>query len=112
MGLVGIVLGIVGGLLGLAVIGGAVLYASDYRIDATVQQTHCERGEVEVKTKTLGIDHTVSGVPSQQCGALEAGNFVEYRVKSKRTTIFDAEGGQCIYDSVTGPSCGQSSFPL
>lgn len=86
---------------------GVVLYAVDYRIDATVQETRCDLLEVKVKTKQFGIEHTVRDVPVDQCGVLEPGDFVQYRIRSQRTTLYDEEGGRCLYDSETGPYCGQ-----
>ena len=109
MGLLGIITGIAI-LLVVGTVGvGAYLYFDDYRVEATVQETRCAEGEVDVKTKLFGIEHTVADVPLQQCGMLERGNFVEYRVRSERTTLYDVEGGQCIYDSLTGPFCGGSA---
>ncbi len=109
MGAFGLVLGIVGGLIGVAVVAGVVLYATDYRVDATVQETRCDLLQVKVKTKALGIEHTVTQVPAQQCGLLEPGNFVQYRLRSQRTTLYDHEGGDCLYDSKTGAYCGERS---
>lgn len=86
---------------------GIVLYAVDYRIDATVQETRCDLLQVTVKTKQFGIEHTVRDVPADQCGVLEPGDFVQYRIRSQRTTLYDEEGGRCLYDSETGPYCGQ-----
>lgn len=80
----------------------AILYAIDYEVEATVQGVDCAAGTVEVTTKLFGIDHTVTGVPRQQCIFLSPGNFVEYHVRSTHTRLYDVEGGDCIYDSVTG----------
>lgn len=109
MGLLGILL-TVAGLLVVGIGGtGAYLYATDYKVDATVTGKDCAAGEVDVKTKLFGLEHTVADVPMQQCALLEKGNFVEYRIKSERTTLWDVEGGRCIYDSRTGPGCGGST---
>lgn len=106
MGLLGILL-TVAGLLVVGVGGtAAYLYATDYKVDATVTSTDCAAGEVGVKTKLFGLEHTVPDVPVQQCALIKPGNFVEYRIKSERTTLWDIEGGRCIYDSLTGPGCG------
>lgn len=107
MGLIGL-LSSIATVLVLGVVGtGGYLYMTDYALEATVQGTNCTAGEVEVKTKMFGLEHTVPDVPAQQCAVLAPGNFVEYRVKSERTTLFESEGGACIYDSKTGPFCGQ-----
>lgn len=111
MGLVGSIVLVAGLLVAGAVGTAAYLYTSDYKVEATVQETRCSQGEIDVKTKLFGIEHTVPDVPLQQCSLLAPGNFVEYRVKSQRTTLWDVEGGQCIYDSATGPFCGGSAAP-
>lgn len=105
--------GIVAGIAAVLVVGtvgvGVYLYFDDYKVEANVQETRCAQGEIDIKTKLLGIEHTVVDVPLQQCSLLEKGNFVEYRVRSQRTTLWDVEGGKCIYDSLTGPFCGGSA---
>lgn len=106
MGLFSLVANVVGVLLLAGAGGGVYLYATDFKLSATIQETRCVDGEIDVETKKLGIDHTVKKVPAEQCNRLEAGNFVEYRVRSKRTTLYEVEGGECIYDSKTGPFCG------
>lgn len=106
MGPVGITFAIVGGLLGAALVAGAVLYAIDFQVDATVQETDCDLLQVKVQTKLFGIDHTVTDLPADQCRAISPGNFVEYRLRTQRTTLYETEGGDCLYDSETGPYCG------
>lgn len=106
------------GLLGIAVavaivlavgaVGtGAYLYASDWKAEATVQED-CAGGSTPVKTKLFGIEHTVTGIPAQQCLLLKEGAFVEHRVRSKHTTLYEYEGGRCVYDTIKGPFCGQA----
>lgn len=111
MGLLGTSLAIVAVLV-VGVLGvGGYLYATDYKLEATVQDTDCGRGDVDVKTKLFGLEHTVPDVPAQQCNLLAPGNFVEYRLRSERTTLYQSEGGACIYDSETGPACGGTMAP-
>jgi hypothetical protein len=99
-------------LVGAAAGTGAYLYATDFTLKADVQETLClgpvqadDANVVAVKTRVLGIDHEVKGIPDQQCQLLSEGNYVEYRVRSKHTTIYEREGGKCIYDTVTGVLC-------
>lgn len=104
---------IVGAVIAVPVVAGIVLYSRDYRVDATVTDTRCEVGEVQVRTKAFGIDHTAKGVPSAACAQLEEGNFVQYRIRTQRTTVYDTEGGRCLYDSETGANCGAGfAFPV
>lgn len=91
------------GLLALVAAAGAFLYWSDYKVDATVQETNCSLFEVTVKTKQFGIEHTVTDVPLRECLLLQPGSFVEYRIRTQHTTLYLSEGGDCIYDSRTGP---------
>lgn len=107
MGPLGITLAIAGSLLGVAVVAGAGMYAADYRVDATVQETRCDLLQVKVHTRLFGLEHTVKEVPADQCSVLEPGNFVQYRIRTQRTTLYDREGGECLYDSETGPYCGE-----
>lgn len=88
--------------VGLAATG-AILYATDYKVDASVQETNCGLAQVKVHTKQFGLHHTVTDIPLQQCLLLNPGNFVEYRIRTQRTTLYASEGGDCIYDSLTGP---------
>lgn len=89
----------------LAVVAGIgfVLYLADYKVEANVQETHCQHGEVHVKTKQFGIEHTVKDIPMHECVLLKPGSFVEYRIRTQRTTLYVSEGGDCVYDSATGP---------
>lgn len=87
--------------LTLVAAAGFVLYLQDYKLEAHVQDTRCERSEVEIKTKQFGIVHTVTEVPLNECLVLQVGSFVEYRIRSQRTTLYLSEGGDCVYDSQT-----------
>lgn len=100
-------------LIGLVVVGGAVvvggsLYAADYKLSADVTGKECGGGAlntISVKTKALGIDHDVQGVPPEECRFIQVGDEVDYRIRTKQTTVY--RDGVCVYDSVTGPGCGQ-----
>jgi hypothetical protein len=91
---------------------GSYLYATDYSMTADVQGKHCGGvlNVVSVKTRTLGIDHDVEGVPQHECGIIQVGDEVHYRIRSKQTTIY--RDGECFYDSVTGPGCGSGPLGL
>ena len=99
----GWVLAVVFALLFLAAGVGAILWATDYKVEADVTDTRCDALQVTVKTRQFGVQHTVQDVPLDQCLLIEPGDFVEYRIRSQRTTLYDA-GGECVYDSRTG-SC-------
>jgi hypothetical protein len=89
-------------LLFLVAVAGAALWATDYEVTADVEDTRCDLGEVTVRTRQLGVRHTVQEVPPTQCLLVEPGDFVQYRIRSQRTTLYDATG-DCVYDSATGP---------
>ncbi|HJQ92821.1 MAG TPA: hypothetical protein VJ874_00890 [Candidatus Thermoplasmatota archaeon] len=95
----------------LAVVGvvalGAFAYSTDYTLSADVKGKECGLGAlnvVSVETRALGIDHDVEGVPQRECSFIEVGDQVDYRIRSKHTTIY--RDGDCVYDSVSGPGCG------
>ena len=90
--------------LGALVVAGAMMYAADYGLEATVQETRClmSGSEVDVKTKVFGIDHTVTGISPQACRLLQPGNFVEYHMRSQRTVLYQVEGGPCLWDTSKG----------
>ncbi|HET6399059.1 MAG TPA: hypothetical protein VFH47_05855 [Candidatus Thermoplasmatota archaeon] len=95
-------------LVGLAVLVAGTFYARDGAIEATVQDKSCSLfgpGAVTVKTKFLGIDHTVQGVAPEACATVQPGNYVEYHVRSQRTKLYDADGGRCLFDSERGLGC-------
>jgi hypothetical protein len=89
-------------LLFLLAVAGSALWATDYTVKADVQETRCDASEVTVRTRQFGVEHTVLDVPLTQCLLLEPGDYVEYRIRTQRTTLYDADG-ECIYDSSTGP---------
>lgn len=103
MGVLGWVAGLAGVLVAGLAVTGVILYVTDYKVDATVQETDCMLSQVKVHTKQFGLDHTVTDIPVHECLLLKPGHFVEYRIRTQRTTLYTSEGGDCIYDSVTGP---------
>ena len=111
--------GLVGVLVSVAVVlvvgvGGtaAYLYATDYTLKADVEGKQCGPLEnvVSIHTRAFGIDHDVKDIPDQECSLLQPGDYVEYRIRSQRTTLY--RDGDCLYDSLTGPHCGQGTFPI
>jgi len=85
---------------------GIVLYANDFAVEAQVKDKQCRSALggnfVTVQTKLLAIDYTLTGIPDYQCGLVNSGNYVQYHLRSERTSIYASEGGACIYDSVGG----------
>ena len=104
-------LGIVAAVAILAIVGtvavGVYAYSTDYTLSADVKGKQCGQGSlnvVSVHTRAFGIDHDVVGVPQQECAFIQVGDQVDYRIRSKQTTIY--RDGDCVYDSVSGPGCG------
>ncbi len=101
----------VAGLVAVAVAAGGYLYATDYAMEATVKEKSCAfpitlpdaQNQVAVRTKVFSIDHTVTDVSDAVCGILRPGNFVEYHIRSGRTVLYESEGGDCLWDSESGP---------
>jgi hypothetical protein len=93
---------VVGGL----VVTGAVLYATDFAIDAEVHDKRCGAAinVISVETRLFGIDHDVQGVPQHECGLIEVGDQVEYHIRTGHTTVY--RDGGCFYDSINGPCAG------
>jgi hypothetical protein len=87
-----------------------IVYATDYGVEATVVGKDCGAGggvlplsapSVTVKTKVGALRHT-QGLPAQQCAVVPVGGFVVYHIRSGRTSLYETEGGKCIYDSARG----------
>jgi hypothetical protein len=92
-----------------------IVYATDYGVQATVVSKDCGTGgagggggvfplaapSVTVKTKVGSLRHT-QGLPAEQCAAVPVGGFVVYHLRSGRTSLYQSEGGACIYDSAGG----------
>lgn len=110
-GLVGKIVAVVVGVLLLLVVVGVALYTSDYaaRADVTGKDCQARPPTVDVTTRLFGVDRTVE-VAQQECFLMEKGNFVVYRIRTGQTTIYEFEGGKCIYDTVTGPACGPQAL--
>lgn len=100
-----VILGVVGLVVLLGGIGG-IYYATDGAVDATVTDKQCgfNGGTVTVVTEfpIPGIEHTLQDVPSNQCSVINKGNFVRYHLQSERTSIWQSEGGACVYDTEYG----------
>ncbi|MFA5943941.1 MAG: hypothetical protein WC876_05700 [Candidatus Thermoplasmatota archaeon] len=110
-GALGVIVGIVVALALAAVGGGVYLYATDYKMTADVKDTSCGgpivpdvQNVVAIKTRTLGIDHDVKGIPDQQCLLLVEGDYVEYHIRTKHTTLYRSNGA-CVYDTEKGTAC-------
>ncbi|MHB8634190.1 MAG: hypothetical protein ACYDBQ_09530 [Thermoplasmatota archaeon] len=104
-----------GGAVAVVVALAGTAYASDYPVQATVTAKACASGSgfgvfsspagpgsVTVTTKLFGIQYTVHDLPATQCDAVQVNNFVVYHIRTQRTSLYDREGGSCIYDSVGG----------
>jgi hypothetical protein len=116
--------------LGLVVVlatVGAIAYAMDAPIEATVTGTRCAGGSrnpffppllssarsqpapaqqedssVDVKTRLLGITHTVA-LDRSTCLALRPDNFVVYHIRSGHTILYEDDSkSACVYDSDVG----------
>lgn len=120
IGVVGIVVWCVVGLVAALGLTAGGMWAADYGVEATVVNKECggpagpggpggiiptaSQSKVTVKTKLLGITHTLTDFPDDTCRILRAGddgNFVRYHLRSEHTILFEREGGPCIYDSKT-----------
>lgn len=97
-----ILVSVLGAAVFLALLTAFALWALDYQVDGTVTKTDCSRGDVTVHMRLFGMTHTVTGVPTTECLLLKPGNYVQYHIRTAHTRLFDSEGGDCIYDSVTG----------
>lgn len=88
----------------LAVVAVAYAYATDMEVEASVVDKECNplgASTVTVRANLLGVTHTAP-VDTQVCALLQAENFVEYRLRSGRTSLYESEGGRCLYDSEQG----------
>jgi hypothetical protein len=111
-GLVGVIVAIVAVLAAATAGTAGYLYATDAILKADVKGTLClgplqpdDDNTISVKTRLLGLDHDVTGVPDQECQLVDQGNYVEYHVRSRHTTLYERQGGKCIYDTLTGVLC-------
>jgi hypothetical protein len=110
MGLLGSLFTLVAVLLVGAAGTGAYLYATDYTLKADVLGKSCkgsapdDQNVVDIKTRQFGIEHAVAGIPDRECTLLQKGDYVEYRIRSERTTLYNSDG-RCLYDTETGVGC-------
>lgn len=125
MGIAKIAIKIALGLVVVVAVVGTIAYAMDAPIEATVAETKCAGGSrnpffpplaasvepaptqqkdssVDVKTRLLGITHTVA-LDRTTCLALRPDNFVVYHMRSGHTILYeDGSKSDCLYDSETG----------
>jgi hypothetical protein len=107
-GIVGKILGLVLLVLVLVVATGVFLYATDYPVKAEVVEKECQPvppdpPSVTVKTRLGRLSETVP-VTATECLVIQAGNFVEYHIRSERTIIYERDpslGGRCVYDTAS-----------
>lgn len=110
MGVLKLVLLVLVGALAVAAIVAGGAFVSDAKVQATVVDKQCPTptpfgsatGQVTVRTKLFGIRYTVTDIASAQCALVQSNNFVEYHLRSQRTSLWQREGGSCIWDSVHG----------
>ena len=98
-----VILAIVGLVVVLAAIG-AIAYASDFAVEATVKErcSPLNGYAVPIQTRLFAIGYTVTGIPPHECTLVGPGNFVKYHLRSSRTSLYEREGGVCIFDSENG----------
>lgn len=109
MSIVGKIIGVVVLLVVLLVVVAVSAYAMDYGVEATVEKTNCG-----LQPPTVTVDAGMFGtrdveVTPDQCGILRPNNFVVYHIRTQHTTIYETEGGRCLYDSETGLYCGAAA---
>ncbi|MEA3191404.1 MAG: hypothetical protein QOD77_1986 [Thermoplasmata archaeon] len=88
----------------LAIVAVATAYAIDMKVQASVVDKSCNplgESTVTVRAKVLGVTHTAP-VDTEVCATLQPDNFVEYRLRSGRTSLYEAEGGRCLFDTEHG----------
>lgn len=93
-------------------VGGLYLYVSDHAFGADVTRVECRgplssdsNNRVTVQTRFLAIERTVVGIPDVPCSQLREGYYVEHFIRSKRSILYDEQGGECIYDTARGTNC-------
>lgn len=106
--IVAVIVGLAFLIIALAVVGG-IIYVTDTPVQATVVDKECSNpilgggmDSVTVQTKLFGIRHTLTDIRNDQCLLVQEDNFVEYRIRSERTSIWKDEGGLCIWDTLYG----------
>jgi hypothetical protein len=111
LGLIALILVAVVGLVVLLGVVAGGYYATDGAVTATVTGKDCgsitsSTGSVDIRTgfPVPGIPHTIPDMPRDKCQLVQAGNFVQYHLRSERTSIWASEGGACIWDTEFGPN--------
>ncbi|MGB0652869.1 MAG: hypothetical protein ACPGQL_06675 [Thermoplasmatota archaeon] len=113
-------IGVIGILIVLVLIVGGIVvsvpvgyYLGDGAVEAVVVDKKCgsnplgETSKVTVETRfpVPGVQHVVKEFPNDKCNLVNKDNYVEHRLRSGRTTLYQSEGGSCIYDSEKGIGC-------
>lgn len=98
--------------LAVAILIVATLYVIDHPVDARVESKQCGGGiitflpqqQARVTVRVLALDRlvTLDDLPPDQCALVNDGNHVRYHIRSGRTSIWQYEGGPCIWDSLYG----------
>lgn len=104
MGLARLLLKVAVAVVVLLLLAVGAAYAMDMKVEATVVDKSCSpfgESTVTVRAKVLGVTHTAP-VDTQVCAALQENNFVEYHLRSGRTSLYETEGGRCLYDTEHG----------
>lgn len=104
MGLISLVIRIAVALVVLLAAVGGIAYATDYGVEATVVKKDCAAGTLTVQAKLVPIQYTAKDIPFQTCAVVQNDNFVTYHVRTQRTSLYESEGGPCLYDTVGGPA--------
>ena len=94
------------GAIAVAAVAAGAAYAADYGLEAEVVSKQCSllgASSITVETKVLGLRHTAGGMGHQVCTVVQSGNHIVYHVRSGRTSLYESEGGACLYDTVGGP---------
>jgi len=102
MGLVGTIVRVALIVVVVVVALGGFLFATDYGLAATITKKDCSSNPptITAKTNSFGIVHTMP-VSGQQCGIIQPGNYVIYHIRSQHTTVYDRQGGRCMFDTTT-----------
>lgn len=91
-------LAIAGGVLALVLLAGALGYASDYGVEATITEKGQDGGGYYViaTTEIGGLD-TQRYLGQTQWALIQEGHFVVYHVRSGTIEVYTSEGGSLLY---------------